>query len=479
MTVETSLLEQAVAEAGGPEAFEALIGCMPTEQRQRLGFTWRYVGRPSQLTPPGGWHTWLVLAGRGFGKTRTGAEFVRDEVEAGRAGRIALVAPTAAAARDVLVEGESGILAISPPWNRPEFEPSKRRLTWHSTGAAAWLYSADEPERLRGPQHDLAWADEIAAYYDPGEVWTQLQLGLRLGRAPRAIITTTPRPIPLIRSLVKDPTVVLTRGRTADNQRNLPPAFLETITAQYGGTRIGRQELDAEILDDNPGALFHLSLIDAARIRPEEFARRFRPDLVRVVVSIDPAVSSHGASDETGIIVAAKGWCDCRGTREMHGFVIEDASGIHTAREWAMAAGNAYRIHRADRVIGETNQGGNLIEENLRANSETQELPYTGVHVHEGKRLRAEPVSSLYEQGKIHHVGSLAKLEDQMTTWDPTAPGKSPDRLDALVQAFTELLVEEAPVQFIPWDRPILRRRTAGAFPNNSTGRDRRRSPFG
>jgi phage terminase large subunit-like protein len=449
---ERSLLEEAIEEAGGPVAFEALLTMLPPEERTCLAFDWSLLARPSQLIPPGSWRSWLVLAGRGFGKSRTGAEFIRGEVEAGRARRISLVGPTAADARDVMVEGPSGILAVSPPHWRPHFEPSKRRVTWPN-GAIATLFSADEPERLRGPQSDCAWCDELAAYHDPDEVWAQLQLGLRIGENPRAIVTTTPRPIALLRRLVVDPSVHVVRGRTFDNAAQLAPGFLAAITKQYGGTRLGRQELDAELLEDNPGALWRLSQIDAARVR-------VAPALQRIVVAVDPAVSTNARSDETGIIVAGVGMCSCKGTPEIHAFVLEDVSGVHSPAGWAQATRSAYVRHRADRVIAEKNQGGDLVESNLRANG-GDNLPLRTVHASVGKRLRAEPVASLYERGIVHHVGGFAKLEDQCTQWDP-AGGESPDRVDALVYALTELMVQAiappAPTFCRP-DRPILPRR--------------------
>src|SRR5579864_5132031 len=252
---------------------------------------------PAQQPPSGGWRVWLLLAGRGFGKTRTGAEFVRAAIEKGLARRVALVAPTALDARSVMVEGESGLLNIGPLDRRPEYEPSLHRLTWEN-GAVATTYSADEPDRLRGPQHDLAWCDELAAWRYPA-AWDMLMFGLRLGQDPRAIVTTTPRPIRLIRELLADPKVAVTRGRTLDNRANLAPAFLDQIVRRYEGTRLGRQELDAELLDDMPGALWQRGMIEATRTSAV-------PALVRVVVAIDPAVASHTHADETGIVVAGR-----------------------------------------------------------------------------------------------------------------------------------------------------------------------------
>src|SRR5229473_8702547 len=287
-----------------------LIDSLPQEQALLLKHDWPYRARPAQKPPPGDWRVWLLLAGRGFGKTRTGAELVRARVGAHTARRIALVAPTEADARDVMVEGESGLLAIAPAADRPLYEPSKRRLTWPN-GAVATTYSADEPERLRGPQHDFAWCDELAAWRY-SEAWDMLMFGLRLGSDPRAIVTTTPRPTKPIRALLADPKVVVSHGTTAENRANLAPAFLDQIVRRYQGTRLGRQELDAEILDDMPGGLWQRGIIEATRTSA-------LPELSRVVVAIDPAVSASEAADETGIVA---GWRDANG----HGYVLADAS---------------------------------------------------------------------------------------------------------------------------------------------------------
>ena len=303
-----------------------------------------------------------MLAGRGFGKTRTGAEIVRVMAGSGAARRIALVAPTAADARGVMVEGESGLLSIGPPDERPEYEPSKHLLTWPN-GAIATTYSADEPDRLRGPQHDLAWCDELAAWRYP-QAWDMLMFGLRLGADPRAIVTTTPRPTRFIRELLADPKVAVTHGRTIENQKNLAPAFLDQIVRRYEGTRLGRQELDAEILEDVPGALWSHGLIDAARAENA-------PELTRIVVAIDPAVSSDEHADETGIVVAAK---DAAG----HGYVLADLSGRYTPTEWAKAAVAAYRTHDADRIVAEVNNGGEMVEATLRIVDPG--VPYAAVH---------------------------------------------------------------------------------------------------
>ncbi|HTV88005.1 MAG TPA: terminase family protein [Stellaceae bacterium] len=375
---------------------------------------------------------WLLLAGRGFGKTRAGAEFVRREIAAGRARRVALVGPTALDVRNVMIEGDSGLLNIGPHRRRPRYEPSKHRLTWKN-GAVAETFSADEPDRLRGPQHDLAWCDELAAWRYPA-AWDMLMFGLRLGRDPRVVVTTTPRPIRLIRDLLADRHVAVTRGRTIENRANLAPAFLDAIVAKYAGTRLGRQELDAEILDDLPGALWTHALIEAGRIAAAP------ADLARIVVAIDPAVSTGAASDETGIIVAGR---DAAG----RGYVLADTSGRLAPAEWAQAAAVAYRAHRADRVVAEINNGGDLVEATLRVTDPA--VAFRAVRASRGKAARAEPVAALYEQGRVHHVGAFPALEDQMCAFAPdfdrAAQGWSPDRVDALVWALTELFVDPPP----------------------------------
>src|SRR4051794_17814515 len=411
-------------------AEEALLA-MPEQTARKLKYLWDYRGRFEQKPPPGGWRVWLLLAGRGFGKTRAGAEFVRAMVRTKKARRIALVAPTALDARSVMVEGESGLLSIGPLRQRPHYEPSLHRLTW-SNGAVATLFSADEPNRLRGPQHDLAWCDELAAWRYPA-AWDMLMFGLRLGQDPRCVVTTTPRPIKLLRELIADPKVVVTRGRTEENARNLAPAFLEQIVRRYQGTRLGRQELDGELLDDMPGALWTHALIDAARVTDA-------PDLARIVVAIDPAVSSHEGADETGIVVAGS-------DRDGHGYVLADASGRYAPAEWARAAIAAYREHGADRIVAEVNNGGEMVEATLRVIDPS--VPFTAVHASRGKVARAEPVAALYEQGRVHHLGALPLLEDQMcaftASFDRNAAGYSPDRVDALVWALTELLLAPMP----------------------------------
>jgi predicted phage terminase large subunit-like protein len=394
---------------------------------------WRAKARPEQLAPLGDWLVWLILAGRGFGKTRSGAEWTQEAAEAEPKARIALVGATAADVRDVMVEGESGILSIAPKWARPTYEPSKRRLTWPN-GALATLYSADEPDRLRGPQHSHAWADEVAAWSYADDAWNMLMMGLRLGTHPRCLVTTTPRPIKIIKGLLAraEQDVVVTRGSTFDNAANLPPNFLATIKKRYEGTRLGRQEIHAEVLDDVLGALFRREWIERDRVKeaPMEFSR--------IVVAVDPAVTNKEGSDETGIVVAAKG-------QDGHAYVLEDLSGRMAPDEWARRAVEAYRRHRADRVIAEVNNGGALVENTLRVVE--PELSYKEVHASRGKAIRAEPISALYEKHRVHHVGTFDELEEQMcafaSDFDRKRAGYSPDRLDALVWAVTELMVND------------------------------------
>ena len=392
----------------------------PHEHRS-IVFDWSCWARPAQLAPDGDWRIWLILAGRGFGKTRSGAEWVRQQVERNQAGRIALVGATAADVRDTMIEGESGLLRIFPDETRPRYEPSKRRVTF-TNGAIATTYSADEPDRLRGPNHDAAWADEVAAWRYP-EAWDQLMFGLRIGDRPRAVATTTPRPTRLIRNLADRPDCAVTRGSTYDNADNLSPAFLDEMQQRYEGTRLGRQELEAEMLLDADGALWTRDMLDDARTTTV-------PNLRRIVVAIDPAATANADSDETGIIVAG---ADDHG----HGYVLEDRSMRGSPAEWASAAITAHHVHKADRIVAEANQGGDMISHTLRTVDAS--VPVKLVHASRGKRTRAEPVAALYEQGRVHHAGTFPQLEDQLCTWTPDGP--SPDRLDALVWALSELMV--------------------------------------
>jgi predicted phage terminase large subunit-like protein len=386
------------------------------------------------------------MCGRGWGKTRTGAETVRNYVETGVYGRIGLIAPTAADARDVMVEGESGLVNICPPWNKPLYEPSKRRVTWNN-GALATLYSADEPERLRGPQHDFIWGDEPRSWRYP-DAWDQAMLGLRLGVHPRWVATTTPSRTALIRKLLAIPGVHLTRGSTYDNRANLAEMFFQQIARQYEGTTLGRQELYAEMLDDVPGALWTRATIENNRrlVKPDEM-KAFVQSLKRIVVGVDPAATSNEDSNDTGIIVAGV-------AANGHGFVLEDRTVKASPDGWGRRAVRAFDDYKANAIVPETNQGGEMVSAVLRtaAASEGIYISIKPVHASRGKRTRAEPIAALYEQGKIHHVGAFSALEDEMCSW---LPGEdSPDRMDALVWALTDLMLDAPRVEVVQ-DNPF------------------------
>jgi phage terminase large subunit-like protein len=368
------------------------------------------------------------MSGRGFGKTRSGSEFVNALARSGKVQLIALIGKTPADVRDTMIEvGESGILSTSPPWFKPNYEPSKRRLTYPN-GVIAIVYSGEEPDQLRGPQHGGAWLDELAKFKHPEETWDNLMFGLRIGDNPQVVVTTTPRPIPTIKKIAADPTTVITRGHTLENKANLSPSYLKYILGKYEGTRLGRQELAGEILDDNPNALWKRQQIDDLRVTQ-------CPELTRIVVGVDPEASSGENSAETGIIVA--GIADFNGT--LHGYVLSDASLRGTPNEWACAAVTAFHKFHADRIVAEVNQGGDMVESTIR--TADGNVPVTKIHASRGKVTRAEPVSALYEQGRVHHVGAFPELEDQLCEWVPGE--KSPDRLDAMVHALTELMLQE------------------------------------
>lgn len=402
------------------EYWASLTPAQKVEHRYR----WTFWARDEQLPPAGDWLIWLILAGRGWGKTRTGAEWIQAEVAAGRRGSIALIAPSAADVRDVMIEGDSGLLRVAPPWFMPVYHPSKRQVEWPN-GATAITYSAEDPDQLRGPNIDGAWCDELAAWKYAQEAYDMLMMTLRRGSDPRAVITTTPRPTKIIRELVSSPLVRLTKRPTTDNAANLAPAFMQQIMAKYAGTRIGRQELEAEILDDTPGALWKRDALEAGRVV------RAPDPLSRIVVAVDPAITASEGSDETGIIgagVSADG---------QSGYVLEDASLRGTPLQWARAAVTLYYKLKADRIIAEANQGGDMVAQTIHTIDAN--VPVTLVHATRGKLTRAEPVAALYEQARCHHVGSFPLLEDQMCQW--TQGDTSPDRLDALVWALTDLML--------------------------------------
>lgn len=413
------------------EDFRAL----PIEERRRrldvlsdeelavVAYDWAFWRRPNQTIPDGDWTTWLILAGRGYGKSRTGAETVREWARG--SDLVNLIGATADDARDIMIEGESGILACCPNGERPAYHASKRQLLWPN-GSKSLIFTADEPERLRGKQHQKLWCDELASWRYP-EAWDQARLGLRLGARPQAVVTTTPKPTKIVKELLADSTTHVTRGTTYENRSNLAPAFFSAIITKYEGTRMGRQELKAEILDDNPNALWTRANIDDHRIKLEAL-----PQLVRVVVGVDPSATSNEDSDECGIVSAGRD-----GQYPPHFYVLSDRSLIASPNGWARIAVTAYAEHKADRVIGEANNGGDMIEAVIR--NVDANVSYKKVTATRGKMIRAEPIAALYEQGRVHHVGFFPQLEDQLCEYDPTTAEKSPDRLDADVWALTEL----------------------------------------
>ena len=407
---------------------------LPTWESSRLRYNWNLHARESQLPPDGDWDTWLILAGRGFGKTRTGAEWVRDQVENNQATRIALVARALDEAQSVMIEGESGILNISPEWNMPVYEPSKRKLSWPN-GAFALAFSSHEPDQLRGPQFDAAWCDELASWQYPNQTWDNLSFALRLGQRPRSIVTTTPKAVDLVRSLPNRPGVHVTRGSTYENQDNLPPSFFNGLIDQYDGTRIGRQEIHAELMDEDEDALWKREWIENARLRTQ-------PPLSRIVVAVDPAMSTGPTSSETGIVVVGADM------RRQHAYVLADESGRLSPNNWALRVIHLYDKFNATMIVVEDNAGGQMAEATIQ-NAVDRTLPVKTVRARRGKYIRAEPVASLYEQGRVHHVGRFPALEDQMCTWNADlGPSQSPDRADALVHAVTQLILNRNPINF-------------------------------
>ena len=427
----TSLLERAVA-ASGPQG---VMGALTPEEQQTLRYVWPAWARAEQLPPPGDWQVWAIVAGRGFGKTRSGVEWVQERVWSGQARRIALVGRTAADIRDTVMEGESGFLAMAHPDRRPLYEPSKRRVTWPN-GAIATTFSGENPDELRGPQFDTALCDELAAWKYARETWDNLMLAVRIGPDPRTVIMTTPKPITILQEIMAEETTVITRGSTYANRANLAGSFLKYILATYGGTQKGRQEIEGEMLEEAEGALWKRSYF-----RREELP--VGVTLVRVIIAVDPAGTSGDTADETGIVVAAKG-------SDGRGYVLADLSGRYSPDKWASLAVDALTTYSADRIVAEANFGGDMVESTIRTVETLGEdgrmiaagrsAPVKLVHASRGKAVRAEPIAALYEQGRVSHVGQLRELEDQLCTWVPEA-GKSPDRLDALVWAFTELMM--------------------------------------
>jgi predicted phage terminase large subunit-like protein len=426
------------------------VAKLTDRQAESLLHDWSFCAREDQLAPEGDWQSWLFLAGRGAGKTRAGAEWVRGKVKSG-CGRIGMIAPTAADVRDVMVEGPSGVLAVS--WEhdrdnagnligRPIYESSKRRLTWEN-GATAATFSAEEPDRLRGPQHSALWCDELAAWQDPAAAWDMAMFGLRIGTNPQAMISTTPRPIPIIRELLRDPTCVATRATTWDNRGNLARTFIGKIVSKYKGTRLGRQELLGELIEESEGALWTRAMIDAALLKTPP------PDMTRIVVAIDPAVTANEMSSLTGIVVAGLG-------RDGRGYVLEDLSGRYSPDAWARKAIDAFDRHKADRIVAEGNQGGDLVRHTIT--TVRPNAPVRIVHASRSKQARAEPIAALFEQGKVSFCGPFPELTDQLCTWEPLSGMPSPDRLDACVWALTSLMLDATEIPMtVPYVAGVMR----------------------
>jgi len=415
-----------------------------------LPYLFEFWAMEHQLPPEGDWRTWLVMGGRGAGKSRAGAEWVRAQVEGalpldeGRCRRLALVGETIDQVRDVMIFGESGILACSPPDRRPQWQATRKRLIWPN-GATAQVFSAHDPEALRGPQFDGAWVDELAKWKKARDTWDMLQFALRLGEHPQVCVTTTPRNVGVLKDLLEMDTTVVTSAPTEANRANLAESFLDEVRARYAGTRLGRQELDGILLEDTEGALWTRAALDAARVDD-------LPRLDRIVVALDPPVTGKGSSDECGIVVA--GAVTSGPVQDWRAYVLADASvGAASPNAWATAAIRAMERYGADRLVAEVNQGGEMVEAVIRQVDPL--VPVKTVHASRGKVARAEPVAALYEQGRVHHVSGLGELEDQMCAM--TAQGfegrGSPDRVDALVWALHELIIEPG----AKWRQPTVR----------------------
>jgi phage terminase large subunit-like protein len=410
-----------------PEDRDWIIKTLPKPARRELAVRWAAFAHEGQQAPTCDWRVWLIRAGRGFGKTRAGAEWILHIARANPEARIALVSGNSDDVRRVMIEGASGLLAVAREDEPMRWSSSTGELTFAS-GATASVYSARAPESLRGPEHHYAWCDELGKWGPPGmAAWDNLVMGLRLGERPRVLVTTTPRPTRLMQRVMALPDLMQTQGRTRDNP-HLPKSFVEAVTAEYAGTRLGRQELDGELIDDVEGALWTRAAIEACRVKR-------RPKLVRIVIGVDPPAGTTG--DACGIVAVGLGNDGC-------GYVLEDASVAGATPEgWARVVAGCFARVKADRVVAEKNQGGAMVESVLRA-AEAR-LPLTLVHAAKGKVARAEPVAALYERGRVRHVGAFPALEDELcglvAGGGYEGPGRSPDRADALVWALTELML--------------------------------------
>ena len=421
-----------------PAQAEAILANLSAAEAEALIFDWSTWARPDQLCPNGDFRTWVLLGGRGSGKTRSASEHVRSQIEAGKRAQIGLVAPTQDSLRRDQVEGVSGLLRIAPPRFQPTYEPSNRRITYPN-GAVAHLFSAEQPDLLRGPNLDLVWCDEFCVWSNQTETWQNLNLCCRVpgprGDPPRVVISTTPKPSALFRGILNDPSTRVTRSRTRDNAHHLAPAALAYYEKTYAGTTLGRQEMDAELLDDHENAIWHRALIEQNRIQPHQAPRFYD----RVVVAIDPSLSFGPDSDEAGIV--------CCGVLRDRGeaYVIEDRSMRASPQTWARAAIELAHRHLADALCYEANVAGRLVETVIRQFD--RNIRIRAVHARHGKALRAEPVLAKYEQGLVKHVGMFPALEDEMCSFVPGERGPSPNRLDALVYCITELLLKPRSVR--------------------------------
>lgn len=466
MTTDTDIRAQIAEVVDHPDLLDEWFEALSESEADILMYeSWRDLwARPTQLWPESEWLYWAIMTGRGWGKTRTGAEFIKEGVSARGYRRIALIGRTAPDVRTVMIEGESGILSLYGPSDdlRPEYQPSRRRIVWPTVGgtqAVGLTFVDAEPDQLRGPQHDLAWVDELSAFPNGIKTLDNLKFGLRLGRDPKAIFTFTPRPLSFIRKLIDGPTTHVTRGATWDNAHNLAGGFLEVIE-EYQGTATGRQELQGELLEEAEGALWQRQWIDRRRVE-------YPPMIDGVVASdnlagaIDPSVTATDNTDEVGIVAAITCECYCQGAPDMHGFVVADRSGQLSPHMWAQASVEMYRDYGLPSLVAEVNQGGDLVPLNIHTVDD--DVPIETVRASTGKRTRAEPIANRYEQGRVHHVKRalrydpergglvadpdrddpehLAALEDQLCNWEPGGRQPSPGRLDAVVWALTHLMV--------------------------------------
>lgn len=445
-TLKMSRAEQLAALP--KEQRNAILSQFSSGQLDLLNCDWDFFARPAQKIPSDPFVIWLILAGRGFGKTRTGAETIIEWQNPSKQTsspltvkgftNFALIGQTTADVRDVMLEGDSGILTVSPFYNKPRYIASRRVVEWPN-GAQAHLYSGDEPDQLRGPQHMKGWLDELVKFKYAQATWDMFEFGLRLGQNPQAVVTTTPKPTKLLKSIVADSDTLVTRGSSYDNMGNLSPQFIKRIIKKYEGTKLGEQELYGEILDDYEGALWTIANIEEHRIS-------HAPSCERVVVAIDPAVTNKDESDETGIVVGGR-------DKYKRAFVTEDLSGKYDVEEWARIVVDAYRKNRADAIVAEVNNGGDLITAVIKNIDST--INVETVWATRDKYTRATPASAMYKQGRVHHVGVFNELETELTEWMPGE--KSPNRLDACVWLITDLLLgeEEKKGKIIPITRPF------------------------